>query len=137
MDITICQVSFREITPIIPYIKKAKMKVRYTENTNWIAAKYGDELVGVVAYTIYPNVILYRTDFVKRKYRKQGIYKQLFAERDRLVAELESKKVIAYCTRYSLDHYLNNGFEAIRKKKKVTYVERVRQELIEADAQEE
>ncbi|WNS75374.1 GNAT family N-acetyltransferase [Bacillus sp. DTU_2020_1000418_1_SI_GHA_SEK_038] len=126
MDITISQVTFREITPIIPYIKQAKMKIGYTENTSWIAAKNGDELVGVVGYTVYPEVILYRTDFVKRNYRGRGIYKLLFAERDRLVSKLGSKTVIAYCTKYSLGYYLNNGFKEIRKLKKVTYVERVK-----------
>ena len=123
-ELTVSRMSFEEVAPIVPYVLKARMRVRNTENTVWFGAKIGDEVVGVVTCVLRRAYVYYNTDFVRHEYRKKGIYTRLFEERDKYVATLNTKLIKAKCTPYSLRQYLKNGFEETGKRKSLTYVEK-------------
>jgi hypothetical protein len=124
MEITISQMAFNEIDPIIPLVRKGNMRVRNTNQTVWFGAKVGEELVGIVSCVIYETYVFYNTDFVKKEYRKKGIYSRLFVERDKFVSGLDRNLIKAKCTPFSVNHYLKNGFVAIGNRKSITFVER-------------
>ncbi len=122
--LTVSRMTFKEISPIVPYIKQARMRVRDNQNTVWFGAKLGDELVGVVSCVLRQAYIYYNTDFVRKEYRNKGIYARLFEERDKYVLTLNRDLIKAKCTRNSLSHYLKNGFVAIGPGKSLTPVEK-------------
>jgi hypothetical protein len=124
MEITISQMAFNEIDPIIPLVRKGNMRVRNTNQTVWFGAKVGEELVGIVSCVIYETYVFYNTDFVKKEYRKKGIYSRLFVERDKFVSGLDRNLIKAKCTPFSVNHYLKNGFVATGNRKSITFVER-------------
>lgn len=123
-ELIVSRMSFEEIAPIVPYVLKARMRVRNTENTVWFGAKIGDEVVGVVTCVLRRAYVYYNTDFVRHEYRKKGIYTRLFEERDRYVLTLNRNLIKAKCTRNSLNHYLKNGFVATANGKSLTPVEK-------------
>jgi hypothetical protein len=124
LEISISQMTFNEIDPIIPFVRKGNMRVRNTNHTVWFGAKVGEELVGIVSCVIYETHIFYNTDFVKKEYRKKGIYSGLFTERDKFVAGLSRNLIKAKCTPFSVEQYLKNGFVATGKRKSITFVEK-------------
>jgi hypothetical protein len=124
MEITISQMTFDEISPIVPYVLRGNMRVRNTENTIWFGARYGEEIVGIVSCVMKETYVYYNTDFVRKEFRGKGIYIRLFQERDKYVATLNMNLIKAKCTPYSLRHYLKNGFEETGKRKSITYVEK-------------
>jgi GNAT superfamily N-acetyltransferase len=123
-ELIVSRMSFEEIAPIVPYVIEGRLRVRNTENTVWFGAKLGDEVVGVVSCVLRRAYIYYNTDFVKKEFRKKGIYTRLFEERDKYVLTLNRDLIRAKCTRYSLNHYLKNGFTATAKGGSLTPVEK-------------
>lgn len=123
-ELTVSQMSFEEIAPIVPYVINARMRVRNTENTVWFGAKLGNEIVGVVSCVLRRDYIYYNTDFVIKEYRNKGIYTRLFEERDKYAVTLNRDLIKAKCTRYSLNHFLKNGFKAIAIGRSLTPVEK-------------
>jgi GNAT superfamily N-acetyltransferase len=124
MNITISQMTFEEISPIVPYVLRGNMRVRNTENTIWFGARCGEEIVGIVSCVIKKTFVYYNTDFVRKEFRGKGIYIRLFEERDKYVATLNTNLIKAKCTPYSLRHYLKKGFIETGKRKSITYVEK-------------
>lgn len=124
MEITISQMTFDEISPIVPYVLRGNMRVRNTENTIWFGARYGEEIVGIVSCVMKGTYVYYNTDFVRKEFRGKGIYIRLFQERDKYVATLNTKLIKAKCTPYSLRQYLKNGFKETGRRKSLTYVEK-------------
>jgi hypothetical protein len=124
MDITISKMTFEEIAPIIPFVRKGNMRIRDTVNTVWFGAKWGEELVGIVSCVINRNFVYYNTDFVKKEFRKKGIYRLLFEERDKYVSTLQMNLIKAKCTPFSLRHFLKNGFVETGRRKSITFVEK-------------
>jgi hypothetical protein len=124
MEITISQMTFDEISPIVPYVLRGNMRVRNTENTIWFGARYGNEIVGIVSCVRKETFVYYNTDFVRKEFRGKGIYIRLFEERDKYVATLNTNLIKAKCTPYSVSHYLKNGFTETGKRKSITFVEK-------------
>jgi GNAT superfamily N-acetyltransferase len=124
LDITISQMTFDEISPIVPYVLRGNMRVRNTEKTIWFGARLGEEIVGIVSCVVKETFVYYNTDFVRKEYRGKGIYNRLFEERDKYVATLNTNLIKAKCTPYSVRHYLKNGFVETGKRKSLTYVEK-------------
>jgi hypothetical protein len=122
--LTVSRMPYEEISPIVPYVKETRMRVRNNENTVWFGAKLGDELVGVVSCVLRQAYVYYNTDFVRKEYRNKGIYARLFEERDKYVLTLNRDLIKAKCTRNSLNHYLKNGFVATGNGKSLTPVEK-------------
>jgi len=125
LNLTVSQMSFEEIAPIVPIVRKGHMRVRNTERTIWFGAKIDDELVGIVSCVLYEEYIFYNTDFVKKEFRNQGIYRKLFEERDKYASTLKTKKIKAKCTPYSIRYYLKNGFTVTGMRKSITFVEKL------------
>ncbi len=123
-EITVARMTFEEIAPIVPFLIQGRMRVRNTENTIWFGAKLGDEIVGVVSCVLRRTYVYYNSDFVRKEYRKKGIYARLFEERDKFVLTLNSDLIKAKCTPNSLNHYLKNGFIATANGRSLTPVER-------------
>jgi hypothetical protein len=69
--LTVSRMPYEEISPIVPYVKETRMRVRNNENTVWFGAKLGDELVGVVSCVLRQAYVYYNTDFVRKEYRNK------------------------------------------------------------------
>jgi N-acetylglutamate synthase-like GNAT family acetyltransferase len=125
LSISIEQIQFSDLIPIKEKIELAKMKLINTNNTIWLGAKINGKLVGITAYSQKKDVILFKSSFVLKEYRRQGIYKLLFEESMKQATLLRPRKIKAYCTKMSVQHFLNNGFEVVNQKKGITEVNKI------------
>ncbi|MCA1011482.1 GNAT family N-acetyltransferase [Halobacillus halophilus] len=123
MDIVIEEVSFSEVLMLKPAYTEEGLKLRNFKRTVWIGAKYGKELVGACAYRRTRYGVKCKSDLVLKSYRKMGIYRQLFENRLKRIAELDPDKVYAYCNKNSLPVYSKYGFVRKGSLRKYTYVE--------------
>lgn len=89
--------------------KANKEGVVMDNSTTYLAFFVNGMPVGFVGWMHVLGSLRYKSDWLMPEWRGQGIYKLLFAERDKILSAQED--ITAYCTQMSLPVYLANGFE--------------------------
>lgn len=102
-------------------VKELGCNVWDDDDKVWYVATKDGEVCGFVAAKRQGNNILFCSDYVRPKYRGQGIYSVLFATR---LYDYKNESVIATVTSKALDIYLANGFIETGKRGKYYMVKR-------------
>lgn len=94
--------------------------------TKYICSINGIHPVAVVGWMeMSPGHVRLKTDYVRKAFRGQGVYSDLFMSRLILIfTTLKPSILTAYCTPMSLPKYLAEGFEAQSVSNGITYVKR-------------
>lgn len=99
--------------------------VGVSEKTTYIGAFCDNVLVGMVGFRmVQGGAIEFCSAIVLPRFRGRGIYRALCEKRLRRIDQLGKTKIVAYCTRYSLNAFLKQGFKIVRQYKNSTKVEK-------------
>ena len=123
LDITIEEITFDEISALQSAHVGEGLNLENTAGTVWLGAKCNGKLVGVCAYLLTSQGIMFKSSLVLKQYRGLGIYRQLFAERFKRMKHLNPDKIYAFSTKNCLHYFLENGFTIKGRIKQVTHVE--------------
>lgn len=120
-------ISFEETEIFHEEMRRDKLIILDRETLQLFGYFEGRHLIGFVGVQHLGSTLKYRTDFVAPKHRGKGIYSQLFKYRDDYKnRNFPTNKIVALCTKQSLDYYLKNGFVIKHKyKNEITKVERL------------
>lgn len=103
------------------YKKDAKKDGIDLLNINYIGYKENNVLYGFVGYSVSSkNKAIMRCDWVRKEYRKKGVYLTLVNYRIDLLKRIGFKKLEINCNKLSLPFHINNGAKVVKKFKHST-----------------
>lgn len=93
------------------------------DSKTWLVASSGSEVLGFCSYDTRSNGSLIRmgSDYVLPQYRRLGIYRALFEEREHLTSG-SSKRAVA--THYSGAAFARSGYVEVKKFKRYSVFEK-------------
>lgn len=118
---------YNEVAPFSSLVKKERVTMENPEGATWFVAEDIEEnkIVGFACIVISKTRnARFKSDYVLKEYRGNGIYENLFTQRLKYAALRKVKKASAFCTSLSLGCYMKYGFSCISKKKDITFVAR-------------
>lgn len=127
MKIVIRIANFEEVSSFNNIVKKERVTMDNPNGSVWFLAEDLDnnKIVGFVCIVISKNKnARFKSDYVIKEYRGNGIYEELFKVRLKYAAEQKVKKASAFCTPLSLGCYMKYGFSCVSNKKDIAFVKR-------------
>jgi len=108
-------------------LRKERVAIQKKDDkTRYLAYMNGIHPVAIVGYMDMGNGhVRLKTDYVRRAFRGQGLYSELFMSRLFIIFRaLKPSVLTAYCTPMSLPKYLSEGFVAMSERNGITYVKK-------------
>jgi GNAT superfamily N-acetyltransferase len=125
MKLSIEKSTFKELEAIILLAGQDGMRVHDVPGSVWFCAKVDGEMAGFVSCYISERQgkAVFKSDYVRKEYRRRGIYRKLFEARLDYVKDFNVKKIKASCTKMSLGCFLAYGFKkTVTRSRKYTDV---------------
>ena len=100
-------------------------RVGHNPKTSYIGAFEGEVIVGCVGWRVVrPGCVELCGDVVRKDKRRQGVYRALCGERDKILKGIPHRSEVAYCTRLSFGRYIAAGFTIKRTYKNSVFVKK-------------
>ena len=96
----------------------------YHPDTQYIGAFEDGKIIGCVGYRVIGKRIELLSAVVRKTHRGNGVYTKLAYIRRKVIDTIPHQKEFAYCTAFTLDKYLKDGFVIKKKYNNTTKVER-------------
>jgi len=110
-----------------PYLSRREIvkELGYTigdeNDKTWFVSLDKDRVLGWVVAIPSKKVVIFYSDYVLPEYRENGIYSQLYNERNKKYKDVYTQTTV---TASSMSRYLKDGFIEVRKRGEYTVVER-------------
>lgn len=105
----ITHVSKSEIEKFMPIAKKED--ICFANNTNYYGLLDSGELKGFGGLSIYSNKVVIKSLYVQKKYRGNGVFKELLKHLMGVASKDKTRYIEANCTDMSIREFKRLGFE--------------------------
>lgn len=109
------KIDYSQLEDLIPLAKKDG--ITYLEECEFLGYYQDFELVATVGWTKHKNKFVLRNDYVKKEYRRKGIYRTLNQTRLTLLQNFGIKILEIRCTPMSYELHREMGAVPIKKYK--------------------